>query len=262
MTPPPPALITSLVDGPSIVTAVEWFETCDSTNTIATGAAAEGAPEGLLILAGEQSAGRGRHGRSWVAPAGSSLLLSLLVRPVTPPPTHRLLPLLTGLVLAETVARHLPDAEVALKWPNDLLVNGRKAAGILVEGAAGAAIIGVGVNVDWRRAQRPPELAEATSLAEEGGQGVDRWRVLAGFAGVFSRRYDQWQELPAAFLDGYRQRCATLGRDVVVTGVDGVTIEGVAEGVDRDGALEVRRPDGSTVHVHAGDVQHVRGRPD
>ena len=260
MTPPPPALITSLVDGPSIVTAVEWFEACDSTNTIATVAAHDGAREGLLVVAGEQTAGRGRHGRSWVAPAGSSLLMSLLVRPVTPAPTHRLLPLLTGLVLAETVARHLPDADVALKWPNDLLVNGRKAAGILVEGAAGAAIIGVGVNVDWRGVQRPPELSEATSLAEEGGQGVDRWRVLAGFAGVFSRRYDQWQELPAAFLDGYRQRCATLGRDVVVTGVDGQTIEGVAESVDREGALQLRRPDGTQVLIHAGDVQHLRGQ--
>jgi BirA family biotin operon repressor/biotin-[acetyl-CoA-carboxylase] ligase len=258
MSPPPPALVASLVDGPSIVTEVRWFDACDSTNTVATAAAADGATEGLLVLAGEQTAGRGRQGRSWVAPAGSSLLFSLVVRPVTPAATHQLLPLLSGLVLAETVARHLPDAEVALKWPNDLLVNGRKAAGILVEGTGGAAVIGVGVNVDWRGVQRPPELAEATSLAEEGGQGIDGWRVLAGFIGVFSRRYEQWQELPAAFLDGYRQRCATLGQVVRIERSHQSHLEGVATDVDPSGALLLRTDEGRTVAVNAGDVHHLR----
>lgn len=254
----PDALERSLVDGPSIVTSVQWHDRCDSTNGEALTAAAEGASEGLLVLADEQTAGRGRRGRTWVAPAGSSLLLSLVVRPVVPAPSLSLLPLLTGMVLAETVARHLPEAQVGLKWPNDLLVDGRKAAGILVEGAGGAAVVGVGVNVDWRGVERPAEAAEAVSLAEVAGAPVDRWRLLAGFLGVFSRRYDQWQELPAAFLDGYRQRCATLGQTVRVTRSDGSMVEGVAVDIDRTGGLEVRSTAGATLAITAGDVEHVR----
>ena len=158
----PEQLVASLVNGPSIVTSVRWHDRCESTNALAAEAAAAGAPPGLLVLADEQSAGRGRHGRTWSAPAGSSLLLSLLLRPVVPAPSVSLLPLLTGLVLAETVGRYLPETDVALKWPNDLLVDGRKAAGILVEGADGAAVVGVGINVDWRGVARPEELAGAT----------------------------------------------------------------------------------------------------
>ena len=254
----PPALIASLVDGPSIVTRVQWLDRCESTNAEALAAASAGARQGMLILAEEQTAGRGRHGRTWSAPPGSSLLLSLLVRPVVPAASQPLLPLLTGLVLAETVARHLPEADVAVKWPNDLLVDGRKAAGILVEAGAGAAVVGVGVNVDWRGVQRPAAFAEATSLAEAAGADVDRWRVLAGFLGVFSRRYEQWQELPAAFLDGYRQRSATLGKRVRVVAMDGSAIEGEATDIDRTGALLVRTPEGQTVSFNAGDVEHLR----
>lgn len=253
----PYALVESLVDGPSIVTAVEWHDRLPSTNARAAEAAAGGAAEGLLVLADEQTAGRGRHGRTWAAPAGTSLLLSLLVRPVVPPASVSLLPLLTGVVLTETVARHLPETEVALKWPNDLLVGGRKAAGILVEGSAGAAIVGVGVNVDWRGVARPADLGDAVSLAEAAGADVDRWRLLAGFLGVFSRRYDQWRELPAAFLDGYRQRCATLGRRVRVSTLDGETVEGDAVEVDRTGALIVGTAGGRRT-LSAGDVEHLR----
>jgi BirA family transcriptional regulator, biotin operon repressor / biotin---[acetyl-CoA-carboxylase] ligase len=253
----PQPLVDSLVDGPSIVTSVQWHDRCESTNALAAEAAATGAAEGLLVLADEQTAGRGRHGRTWSAPPGSSLLLSLVVRPVVPAASLPLLPLLTGLVLAETVARHLPEAQVALKWPNDLLVDDRKAAGILVEGAGGAAVVGVGINVDWRGVPRPEELAASISLAEAAGADVDRWRLLAGVVGVFSRRYDQWQELPAAFLDGYRQRCATLGRDVRVTTFAAGTVEGEATEVDRAGALIVRT-DSGPVAVNAGDVEHLR----
>lgn len=253
----PEALVASLVDGPSIVTSVQWHERCRSTNAVGVEAAAAGAAEGLLILADEQDAGRGRHGRTWAAPPGTSLLLSLVVRPVVPPASLSLLPLLTGLVLAETVARHLPDVDVSLKWPNDLLVDGRKAAGILVEGSAGAAVVGMGVNVDWRGVQRPAELAEATSLAEAAGADVDRWRLLAGVVGVFSRRYQQWQELPAAFLDGYRQRCSTIGRSVRISTLDGGVVEGEATDVDRTGALVVRTAAGPA-SLNAGDVEHLR----
>src|SRR5688572_30446640 len=104
--PPPDALVAALVNGPSVVTEVRWFDEVDSTNRVAAEAAASGAHEGLLVLAGTQTAGRGRRGRTWHAPAGSSLLLSLLLRPSPDPARWPLLPLLAGLALAETVARH------------------------------------------------------------------------------------------------------------------------------------------------------------
>lgn len=257
MTGPPPALVASLVEGPSLVTRVEWHERCSSTNTITAAAGDTGAPEGLLVLADEQTAGRGRHGRTWTAPAGTSLLFSLLLRPSVRDAAPTLLPLLAGMVLAETVSRHLPEHEVALKWPNDLLVNGRKAAGVLAEASQGAVVIGVGVNIDWRGVETPAELEQATSLAAVAGHDVDRWRVLAGFIGMFSQRYDQWQQLPAAFLDGYRQRCATLGQQVRVHHRDGTSLSGEAVGFAPNGALEVRTASG-TVTVNEGDVEHLR----
>ena len=258
MNPLPPALVDSLVVGPSIVTGVQWHERCDSTNAIAAAAAAAGAGEGLLVVADEQTAGRGRQGRRWAAPAGTSLMFSLLLRPVMQGPAAGLLPLLAGLVLAETVSRHLPQAAVALKWPNDLLVDERKAAGILAEASAEAVVLGMGINVDWRGVDRPEELAEATSLAEVAGHDVDRWRLLAGVMGVFSQRYGQWQQLPAAFLDGYRQRCVTIGRPVRVERTRRSTLTGIATGVDADGSLLVRIGLGKTLPVRAGDVVHLR----
>jgi BirA family biotin operon repressor/biotin-[acetyl-CoA-carboxylase] ligase len=242
-------LVRSLVAGPTAIVAVDWQERTGSTNLRAAEAARAGEPEIGLFLADEQTAGRGRLDRSWQAPAGTSLLASLLLRPAVAARQLRLLPLLAGLALAEAVAPHLPDAEVALKWPNDLLLRQnaahpwRKAAGILVELVGEAAVVGVGCNVDWRDAPRPPELvATATSLAEIAAGDVDRWRVLAGFAGVFGRRYS---------------RCATLGRQVQVARGAGVTVEGEAVAIGADGALLVRGADGRTTAVSAGDVTHA-----
>lgn len=262
---PPDALVRALVDGPSPVAALEWHPVLDSTNRRAAELAAAGAPEITVVGADEQTAGRGRAGRIWTAPPGTSLLVSLLVRPAVSASALPLLALLTGVVLAETAERAVPGAEVALKWPNDLLVRRRgeaswhKAAGVLVEASQGAAVVGIGCNVDWRGVERPAELdGIATSLAEAGGERLDRWRLLAALLGVFGNRYTAWCEVPAAFLDGYRSRCATLGRDVVAQRPGGTPLEGRAEAIAPTGALVVRRADGSAVEVAAGDVTHVR----
>jgi BirA family transcriptional regulator, biotin operon repressor / biotin---[acetyl-CoA-carboxylase] ligase len=258
MAGPPAPLISSLVDGPSLVTRVEWHDRCPSTNALAAAAAETGTPQGLLVLADEQTAGRGRHGRSWSAPPGTSLLLSLLLRPAGAPQAAPLLPLLAGLVLAETVSRHLPGQTVSVKWPNDLLIDGAKTAGTLAETKDGAVVLGVGVNVDWRGVERPDEFADATSIAEEADRDVDRWRVLAGFIGIFSQRYEYWQQMPTAFLDGYRQWCTTIGAQVRVHHMDGSTAQGEATGVAEDGALLLRTDSGETVAVNEGDVEHLR----
>jgi BirA family transcriptional regulator, biotin operon repressor / biotin---[acetyl-CoA-carboxylase] ligase len=264
MSGPPAELVRSLVEGPSAVSGFEWHDELDSTNRRALELAAAGAGEIHVVAADFQSAGRGRQGRDWRAPAGTSLLLSLLVRPPVPSGVLGLLPLLAGLALAEVAQRFLPAASVALKWPNDLLVSGagdaqpRKAAGILVEASGGAAVVGIGLNVDWRGVERPAEIADtATSLAEVAGRDIDRWRVLAALLGVFGNRYDTWCSLPAAFLDGYRSRCATLHSGVRITRSGADPLEGTATGIAPTGALQVAVADG-TVEVAAGDVTHVR----
>lgn len=257
---PPPQLVQALVGAPSVLSGLEWHPVADSTNRLAAQAAARGVDELYAVLADRQTAGRGRRGRDWQAPPGTSLLLSLVCRPAVPAEALPLLGLLTGLALADAVEPLCAGAGVGLKWPNDLLVGGRKAAGILVESpAAGQAVVGVGVNVDWRTVQRPPALEAATSLAEAAGRGVDRWKVLAAFVGVFARRYRDWPEAPAGFLEAYRRRCTTLGRRVRVArpGAGGL-LEGVAVGVDARGRLQVRDDAGGLVAVSAGDVEHVR----
>ncbi|MGH3665660.1 MAG: biotin--[acetyl-CoA-carboxylase] ligase [Egibacteraceae bacterium] len=260
---PPTELLRRMVDGPSRIAAAEWHQVTTSTNRVAAEAAARGASEIHLVVADTQTAGRGRQQRHWQAPPGTSLLLSLLVRPRVGTEQLTLLPLVAGLALADTVGPHVLGVEVGLKWPNDLLLrrseqSWRKAAGILVEVVAGGAIIGIGLNVDWRAIDRPAELrATSISLAEAVDAPVDRWRVLAGLVGVFSRRYETWQERPSAFLDGYRARCVTLGRTVRVTPLHGPPVQGEATGIGADGGLVVAT--GSrTASVTAGDVEHVR----
>lgn len=257
VTGPPSALVRTLVEGPSLVSGVEWHEQAVSTQQLAVAAARAGAPEIHVVLADVQSAGRGRHGREWHAPAGTSLLASVVLRPGLDARSVPLLSLLAGLAVAEVAERYCP--RVSLKWPNDLLLDGRKAAGILAESAPDAAVaLGMGINVDWRGVPRPPGVPEATSLAEAGGADVDRWRVLAALLGVFSRRYQEWQEQPTGFLDAYRRRCATIGRPVRVDQQAGAPIEGVAEAVAEDGALQVRDAAGGLRRLSAGDVEHVR----
>lgn len=255
---PPPELVRSLVDGPSAVAAVEWHDDLDSTNAEAARRAAAGAPEILVVGAEHQSAGRGRLDRTWVAPPRRSLTFSLLLRPPVPPEALSLLPLLAGMALVEVASGYCRDVEVGLKWPNDLLIDGRKAAGVLVEGVPGAAIVGIGLNVDWRGVERAEELADAISLAEATDLPVNRWRILAAVLGVFAQRYAVFQELPAAFLDGYRDRCLTIGRAVRVELVGGGELRGEATGIDATGALEVRDAEGAVHRVSAGDVHHLR----
>ena len=258
MSGPPDALVRSLVDEPSVVSGVEWHPETPSTNALAAEAARRREPEVYAVLTDLQTAGRGRLGRSWQAPAGTSLLMSLLTRPPVATSDLPLLSLLTGVALADAVRPHCPGATVELKWPNDLLVDGRKAAGILVErGPDDAVIVGCGVNVDWRTAPRPDELSGASSLSEAAGVAIDRWCLLACFLKEFGGRYRGWCGAPRHFLDDYRALCATVGRQVRVTRRAAPALVGVATGIADDGALLVATASG-TERVAAGDVEHVR----
>lgn len=261
MTQPSGRVLQRLVTGPTLVSRATWFDRIGSTNAEVARQAATGADAGLLVLADEQTAGRGRQGRSWSAPAGTSLMGSLLLRTNRDLALVALLPLLVGLALAEACEPFVSGAELSLKWPNDLLADGRKCAGILVEAPApGVVVVGMGVNVDWRGIERPEHLADATSLSEVGRGPVDRWRLLPALIERVDRRHGEWCDDPAGFLPAYRERCATLGRGVRVEQADGTALLGAATGVTDGGALAVETEAGVTVDLHAGEVHHLRHR--
>lgn len=211
------------------------FRVVDSTNERARVLAERGAPHGTLVTAREQVAGRGRQGRTWSAPAGRTLLCSLVLR--DPP---RLLPLVVGVAVAEEAGDR-----ARVKWPNDILLDGRKVAGILVEGRPQErwAVVGIGVNVALRDDDLPPELRErAGSL---GRSPADVEPTLARLLEALER----WVAAPPeAALEALRERDALLGRRVRWLGG-----EGEAAGVDGDGRLVVATP-GGRVALHAGEI--------
>jgi len=211
-----------------------------STNDRARALAAAGAPHGTLVTAGEQRSGRGRQGRTWSAPAGQALLMSLVLRD-----DHALLPLAAAVAVARACG-----AAARIKWPNDVLVDGRKVAGILAEARpqAGWAVLGIGLNVAVRLDDLPPELhATAGTL---GLRPADVEPVLA-------RLLDELDAAlvlaPAALLEAYRERDALLGRSVAWAGGSGA-----AAGIDAGGRLLVDLDGGGQAALDAGEVHLTR----
>jgi BirA family biotin operon repressor/biotin-[acetyl-CoA-carboxylase] ligase len=212
----------------------------DSTNERARALAAAGAPHGTLVTAAEQSAGRGRQGRRWSAPAGRALLMSLVVR--DPP---RLLPLIAAVAVAETA-----DREAQIKWPNDVQLEGRKVAGILVEGRPQErwAVLGIGLNVAVRLEDLPPELHDtAATMGREPGDVEDVLRRL------LSSLADWLEAGEDAVLAAWRRRDALRGHEV-----RWAAGTGTAEGVDDDGRLLVTLASGDSTALDAGEVHLLR----
>ncbi|WP_122819835.1 biotin--[acetyl-CoA-carboxylase] ligase [Nocardioides pantholopis] len=240
---------------------VEVAEEVTSTNAVVAERARAGAPEGLVVVAEHQTAGRGRLDRSWQMPARAGLVFSVLLRPSVPARSWPWLPLLTGCALG--AALRADGYAAGVKWPNDVLIGERKVAGILVERvetpAGAAAVVGVGLNVDLRAEELP--VPTATSLALESGAAPDRVELLVGLLASLRAAYDRWQaggeRGQAELLAAYRAACVTLGRDVRVELPGGGVLLGRASGIDPDGRLVVAGPDGP-VPVGAGDVVHVR----
>jgi len=244
---------------------VKWvirrFDAVDSTNRYTLDEARAGAPEGLVVVADRQEAGRGRRGRTWIAPPGSSLLVSVLLRPRLDADHAQLATMTGALAMVEAVERVAGFAP-GLKWPNDLVVDDRKLAGVLAEAdisAAGdvrAVVVGIGVNVQWD--ELPDELSEiATSCNLVAGRPVDRGALLSAFLDALEHRLAD----PDHVVDDYRARLATLGRAVRVDLGERI-VEGTATDVDDRGRLVVRtatadEPDRVEV-IAAGDVVHLR----
>ena len=238
------------------------FDTLPSTNTEAARQAALGAPEGLCVLAREQTAGRGRRERSWVSPKDAGLYLSVVLRPAL---EARLWPLIT-LAAALAVRDALLEAcglEADIKWPNDLLADGRKLCGILAETAEGAraraVVLGVGVNL--RRGSFPPELSDtATSVEEQTGRAPDAERLLESLTRSLARRYETLHTHGGAeeILRDWQQHSTYAHSRRVRVALAEETFEGITRGLDPDGSLLVETDTGETKTVRAGDVTAVR----
>jgi BirA family transcriptional regulator, biotin operon repressor / biotin---[acetyl-CoA-carboxylase] ligase len=230
-----------------------------STNDAAMTAGSAGAPEGLCILADRQERGRGRSGRTWCSQGGVGLYTSVLLRPELP--AHRLscVTLLAGLAVLEAI-RAVSPLRPCVKWPNDILLDGRKTAGILAEMATEGSrvsrvVIGIGLNVNHQPEDFPPEVRPlATSLAQSLGRTLDRGEVAAALYTALDRWYQSFlvtgcEEVVAAA----RRETVTLGRSVTVL-AEGAAWTGVALDLDRDGALLVRDAAGAVHRVLADDV--------
>ncbi len=221
----------------------------DSTNARARELALAGAPDGTIVTATEQSAGRGRQGRSWSAPAGRALLLSAIVRDLSR--RDSLLPLAVPVAVAEACDA-FAGQRCGIKWPNDVWVGTRKLSGILLEGRPqeGWAVIGIGLNVSTTRGEFPPELQDsATSLLIESGADPGVEAVLDGVLAALDRRL---HERPSAILSAWRERDLLLGSHV-----RWADNEGVAAGLDDRGALLVDT-DSGRVALDAGEVHLLR----
>ena len=238
------------------------FATIGSTNDEAKRLAEAGAAEGTLVLAETQTAGRGRQGRQWLTPPGTALAGSLVLRPTLSAAQAARLTMLAGVAAAEAIEA-VAGVPAALKWPNDLLLGGRKAGGILVEsGLAGDrldyAVVGIGLNVS---AAPPPEAVQfpATAVAEAAGRPVDRLALLVQLLAALEKWYAAAVEgpaLPAA----WQARLAWLGEAVTAHTAEG-ELTGVAEGVDEDGALLLRLASGERRRLWAADVRLRQSPP-
>jgi BirA family biotin operon repressor/biotin-[acetyl-CoA-carboxylase] ligase len=250
-------LICSDLDTRLIGCQVVVFSAVSSTNSEARRLASEGVPEGTLVIAEYQTAGRGRLDRRWEAPPGSSLLLSLVLRPRLAPHQIQRLTMLCGLAVADAVEK-VTSLRVGLKWPNDIVYGPAKLGGILTEvGLHGEqvdhVVVGIGLNVNLDPGQLPSDLQyPATSLSHEIGQPVGRLSLLQSMLRLIEIRYRALKRGTCP-KDEWAQRLDTLGQHVTVS-AGGTVLEGMAEGVDDDGALLVRLQDGRLTTVMAGDV--------
>lgn len=252
---------------------LEWFDRVESTNDVVAGWLRDRVPEVCVAAADEQRAGRGRNGRTWMAPSGAALLCSIGFRPTWLDPERAWrLAAIVSLAMADAAESEagLAPGTIRLKWPNDLVIETdavRKLAGVLGEtdglGTDDArAVIGIGINGAWPRAQFPPELADSmTSLGEAaGGMPIDRYKLLTGFVERLEARVEALRE--GHFdADAWSGRQLTNGRPVRLEQPDGGAESVLAVGVDPEsGALLVRsdNPEAPPRRVLVGEIRHLR----
>jgi len=249
--------------------AMRGFESVGSTNTEAAAWAQEGAADGSVVVTEYQSEGRGRHGRTWDAQKGKNLMFSVVLRPVLAADRLGLITVAASVAVAETIDAFLTGREAALKWPNDVLLEGRKTCGMLLESSLSGArtaqavtaqsvtaevvVLGVGLNVN--QTAFPDALADtATSLHLTTGRAVPRAPLFARLLRRLEARYDAVQSGDAAVRSAFHDRLAVLHKPVTLRESEtGEPITGVVRGITDTGALRLDTPDGPRT-VHAGEV--------
>ena len=239
------------------------YDRIESTNTTALALAEQGAPEGTVILADSQTQGRGRMGRHWISPPNRNLYVSIILRPDGDPQRIGLWSLAAAVAVARTIeqATTLP---ARLKWPNDILIHGKKVSGLLLESAIRNGrfkylVLGVGLNVNLTRDVLPDSLRNSvTSLREELGRELDRTEILQRLLEQLENQHQSFRtEPPRKVLEAYRALSETLGRPVTVLDHAGEWT-GEAVGLTPEGALILRRDDQKEIILRSEDVVHVR----
>lgn len=241
---------------------VVFSEELDSTNTRAKQLAEAGVPDGTLVVADYQSAGKGRRGRSWSSPRGTGIWMSLLLRPQIPPERASMLTIVAALAVSEGIEKNC-GLDNAIKWPNDIVINGKKICGILTEMSAqmdcvNHVVIGIGINANTR--EFPEEIREtATSLLIEKKAPVRRAALIREILSaweVYYGKYLETQDL-SLLVETYNERLVNRDREVKVLAPSG-NYTGISRGITEDGELLVEREDGSVTKVLSGEVS-VRG---
>lgn len=241
---------------------LEYFDETDSTNIQARRLAEEGAPHGTLVVADSQWAGKGRRGRGWTSPKGVGIWMTIALRPPIRPLDASMLTLVAGMAVVKGV-KESAGLDARIKWPNDVVISGRKICGILTEMSTEEeciryVITGIGINVNV--SGFPAELEDkATSLKKELGQNVKRSPVIAAVAEAFEGYYETFLKTcdMSGLKEEYNQMSANLGRQVTVLDPRG-EYRGTALGIDHEGSLLVRKEDGTVDAVISGEVS-VRG---
>jgi BirA family biotin operon repressor/biotin-[acetyl-CoA-carboxylase] ligase len=253
-----PEGVRQILAGSIFAANLVYLERIDSTNRFAKELATTGAPDGTVVIAETQTAGRGRMGRQWASPGHLNLLFSVLVRPECPPEDLFGLTMALAIAAAEAI-RERCGLVVKIKWPNDLYVGRKKLGGLLTELALEGrsvtyAVLGLGLNVNWSPRQEEEILQPATSIIDETGKRIPRGELLALILKRFEILYQRLRSGDLEAILRYRnEHCMVLGREVLIMSPEG-NLKGVAVRIDRDGALVIHEEGGMEKRVVSGEV--------
>lgn len=255
--------LNGLLRTETIGKVIHYFDEAGSTNSVLSRLADNGASEGTTVIADKQTSGRGRLGRKWISPPGVNLYMSVLFRPSIAAWESPLLTFLASIALVETIKK-TGIRNTAIKWPNDVQIDGKKVAGVLTEMSPRGdrvdyVVVGIGVNINMTREQIKREMGEtakfATSIKENSGEDVDR----AKFTGDLLLELESWYQTfnrrgKSSIIKGWTERWGGQNKRVRVSTDEGNVIEGIAAGIDGEGHLLVKKEDESIVKIITGDV--------
>ncbi|WP_100407238.1 biotin--[acetyl-CoA-carboxylase] ligase [Bacillus solitudinis] len=240
--------------------SISYYDAIDSTQIIAHKLAQEGMEEGHIVIANEQTSGRGRLGRSWYSKGGTSISMSLILRPKLSPQQTPQLTLLSAVAVIRGVKK-ITGIDCEIKWPNDVLINGKKIVGILTEMQSDpdyvhSVIIGIGLNVNQQTTDFEPDIQRlATSLSIETGQQIERSRLIAAILGEFEWLYDEYLENGFSMIRGLWEAHAVSVGTYIYARTPKQVIYGYAQGITDEGVLLVQDEQGTIHHIYSADIE-------